>query len=164
MLRAGGMEDDMLTMVDVHMGVPSSTAKKYINMWEKIFDNPGVPDDIKEIMGGKPIGELLLLAPAIGEGSLTGKDLRGAALATSKDEIRGYIKKVRGIQTSAGSAIVICLNMRDKSSMAAGTLYAKQGDKREIIDFQAYAEGTASDLVQKAITRIINAIGVQEIF
>jgi hypothetical protein len=162
--QARGIEDDLLTMADLHMDVKPATAKKYMAMWESIFENEAVPDDIKSILSGRKVSDLLLLTAAVGEGTLSGEDLKSAALSSDTNELREHIHKVRGEQTSAKTAIRICLNMVDKENMRAGTLYAKRGDEREVLDFTAYAKGTASELTQKAINRLINSAGVIEVF
>lgn len=164
LFEVAGISDDLLTMAEMEMGVRPATTKKYIDMWESIFENAGVPDDVKAILAGRPIGDLLLLTAAVGEGTLVGDDLKSAALAGDKSELREFVTKARGLRTSAKSAIRIFLNRVDRSGMKAGTLFAKQGDTREVLDFRAYVNGEASDLAEKAINRIINAAGIQELF
>lgn len=158
-------EEELIEMVDIHMDVRPTTTKKYLDLWEKVFENPMVPDDVKEILSGRPIGELLLLTAAVGEGQLTGKDLKDAALSPGKDGIRQYVQKARGKQTSANSAVVICMNMMDKPNMAAGTLYAKQGSKRVVLGVLDEPEdGPELELWNRAVTRLKNAAGIVEVW
>lgn len=161
LFEAAGLEDDLLTMADVHMNVRPATAKKYIAMWQNIFENPSVSDDVKQILRGRNIGDLLLLTAAIGEGQLEGENLYAAALAPDKESIRDLVKGARGMQTSSASAIRIYLLRTDKNGMRSGTVYARRGNEIEEL-FKIKSK--YGDLGEKAIARIIAAPGLIEEF
>ena len=155
LFRAGGIDDEMITMVDVHMGVRPETTKKYIRMWEKVFENDDVPEDTKRLLMGRNLGDVLLLTAAVGDGSLNEDELKDAALASDRVAIRDIIRQKRGQKTSSSSSIVICLRMSD------GALYAKRGDDRETIGILNKPE---SEIGEKAIARLIGAAGIVEVY
>lgn len=161
LFEAKGIEDDLLTMADMHMMVKPETAKKYVRMWGDIFENPSVPDDIKMILRGRNIGDLLLLTAAVREGQLSGENLLAAALTPDTNTLRDKISEVRGEQTSSSSAIRIFLATKDKGDIRAGTVYAQQGRKKEVL---FTLKKKYEDLGEKAIERIKNSTHIIEEF
>jgi hypothetical protein len=154
-----GTADDLMTMAYTEMGVKAGTSSKYIRMWESIFENPDIEEGTKNMLRGKPIGELLLITAAAREGSLDNDDLQ--TLATfDRNQIREMVKEKRGHATSSKTAITICLQMKD-GKYPAGTIYAKQDDKYEII---AYKVPELSELGEKAFARLMNSCGAVEIY
>lgn len=161
MFQVAGLEDDMLPMVEIHMGIKPSTAKKYLDMWKGIFENPMVPEEIKTILSGRKISDLLLMTAAVREGQLSGEDLKAVALTASTQDLRDKIKEVRGEQTSSSSAIRLYLTRVSKGDMPAGTVYAQQGRKKEVL-FKVKSE--YGELGQQAMARFIRENGLIEEF
>lgn len=161
LFQAAGIEGELEDLADVHMDIRPATTKKYIDMWKNIFANGEVPDDIKGILTERPIGDLLLLTAAVGEGSLSGEDLKAAALSADKQALREYVQHARGLQTSAKTAITLCVAMVDRGNMKKGTLFAKQGNKKVILGV-LYEQD--SDLGEKAIEALIHGRPIYEVF
>jgi len=161
LFTAAGFEDDLPTMISVHMGISGQTFKKYINVWESIFENEKIDEETKMVLQGRSIGDLILLAPAVREGDLEGEELRNAALTLNHQELREKVYEKRGEQTSSATAIKGCLQMQDTPNMAAGTLYAKKGNKRDILFIINPNHG---ELAEALLDRIVRAAGIIEVY
>lgn len=163
LFRSAGISDDLTTMAHVQMGIPPETSKKYLRMWESVFANEGITDDIKKILMGRPIGDLLLLTAAAREGSLNDEQMMAAALAPDRNSLRDIIKDARGEHTSAGTAVRIMVVRADNlAAFPKGTLLAKRGEDR--VPFGQLDFDTGSEIADKAIERILNTLGVVEIY
>lgn len=162
LFEAAGIEGSLADLADIHMDIRPATTKKYIDMWKKVFENPSVEEDIKALLTDRPIGDLLLLTAAVGEGSLAGEDLKHVALSPDKESIREAVRKARGVHTSANTAITLCVARVDKGNMKAGTLYAKQGNKRVILGNLILEQD--SDLGDKAINALLNGRPIVEVY
>lgn len=159
LFRSAGVEDDMVTVVHTEMGVAPETTKKYIRMWQSIFENDGIDEGIKRILMGRPIGDLLLLTAAARDGSLTDDEMHEAAVAPDRAALRDIIRQKRGEKTSSVNAIKLIMTMQDMESMPAYTLYAKRGDERAVL---AHFITPVSGLAEEAIEKIINKMGILE--
>lgn len=162
LFRAAGTSDDLPTMASIHMGVAPETTKKYVNMWESVFANNDIGDDIKKILMGRPIGDLLLLTAAARDGSLDDSRLLEAALAPDRASLREIVREGRGEQTSSSSAIRLVVYMVDTKNGNKGDLVAFRGKDRVVIG-TLFVESD-DDLTKKAIESLLNARHVQEIY
>lgn len=133
LFTASGTNDDFYTMVEDYIGNPPETTKKYVRMWQAVFENPRIPDDIKKLLLGKPIADTLLLTAGAADGSLDNEALQRAALAEDNGALKEIIRQKRGDVTSSGTAVRIYVIMRDRDSMTEGTIYAERGEEREVL-------------------------------
>lgn len=162
LFKAAGTSDDLPTMAQIHMGVAPETTKKYVNMWESVFANNEIGDDIKKILMGRPIGDLLLLTAAARDGSLDDSKLLEAALAPDRASLREIVRDSRGEQTSSTTAIRIAIYMVDTKNGNIGNLVAFRGKERAFIG-TLFVE-SEDDLTKKAIESLLNARHIQEIY
>lgn len=162
LFKAAGTSDDLPTMAQIHLGVAPETTKKYVNMWESVFANNEIGDDIKKILMGRPIGDLLLLTAAAREGSLDDSRLLEAALAPDRSSLRDIIRDGRGEQTSSGSAIRILLYMVNTKAGNIGSLIALRGKER--VQIGVLFVESDDDLTKKAIESLLNARHIQEVY
>ena len=152
-----GYDEDMFESIYAEMGISHSTAHKYINMWEAVFANPDIPDDVKEDIEGKPIKALLLLTAAAREGQISNEDWDKIAEASTSSEVRNIVRDIRGERTSSRTAMVLELNMK------SGVLVARRGGERDTtIGVFNVGQRTQNDLVEAAITKIISNCGIME--
>jgi len=154
-ISAGGVEDDYFNFVEAHMGYRPSTVRKYINMWEGIFEYSDLTDDVKDALAGKSMRELLKLVGAIRDGSLNETEIQ-AAIISDEQGIREIVRRARGEQTSSNSSIFILLEpRREGGRYAQGTLVAIQHGEREVIG--ALNLQATTDFGRKAVERIISS-------
>lgn len=149
-----GVEDDFYSVAEAEMGLTLQTIKKYTRMWDSIFANPDIPLPIKQRLLGKPITSLLLL-PALTDEQ--GVDWERVAEAPTRNDLRAYVKEVRGGATSSSTAVFITLDVR------TGQLKAHQNGKAPIVfglfNMDRMEEGAA----KTAIERIIRNCSIKEV-
>lgn len=136
-------------------GISPQTTRKYLALWEAIFQNPDISDEIKAALYGKPIQGLLLCVAASRENQLSDDNWEEIAQAPDTKTIREIIREIRGEQTSSATALIITLS-RD------GTLAARQGDEA-YVPFGFLNPKPDNATAFNARDRIIRAAGVVEI-
>ena len=141
-----GVEDEALDVIHAEMGVPPSTSNVYIHMWETIFANPNIPDQIKERLLDKPIRTLKLLPSLTTEGEDV--DWQEIAGALGHEEVRRIIKRIRGEATSSKTALFIRMDTR------TGQLSAKRGDE-PFTNFGVLNLNSGSPVVDSAVERLV---------
>lgn len=147
-----GMDDSLETIIEVEIGISPQTTRKYVHLWQDLFENPDIPEDIKTKLYGKSIRSLLLLKATARDGDDV--DWDKIANATNGAEIREIVRDARGPMTSSESAISIIMD-RD------GTLYAKRGSDsdRHIIGRLLIAD-MGNDIIARAIERLVERGGI----
>jgi hypothetical protein len=151
-----GDDNDLYEIIYAEMGVASSTVHKYINMWDAIFANPNISDEIKSQLEGKPIKALLLLTAAAREGEISKEDWERVSDATTSSEVRSIVRDLRGERTSSNQAIVLELNM------TSGILMARKGDQYDVVGMLNVGLRQESNLIEASITRIVNSANIME--
>jgi len=136
-------------------GYAPSTTRKYVEMWEALFENPAIAENIKLALACKPIGSLLLLKAGAKEGQFDDQDWKEIAGAHDQQAVRAVVDRRRGGQTSAANRLVI-LWERD------GRLRAKRGDAGHYVDVGFLPKDPESDVARDAIERIVRSAGVVE--
>ena len=151
--RLGEVQDRFEDAVSSEIGISPQTVRKYSGMWENLFENDEIPEDVRKQLFGKPIKSLLLLNAAARDGD--GLDWDEVANATTGNEIRDLVREARGDRTSSSSAIRIVLT-RD------GTLKIKKAsDPDYVVIGQLYVElADDSPEVKKALDRIVDRAGI----
>jgi hypothetical protein len=124
-----------------------------VGMWRGIFENPNVPDDVKQQLQMKPIEHLILLTAAVEEGSIDADDLREAAVS-DKEGIRSLVKGARGEQTNSKTAIRRFIQMRD-GDYPAGTLIANCNGEWAIIGMIEL--NPDAEFAKKAVKGLLNS-------
>jgi hypothetical protein len=155
MFRAAGIGEEFEDFVYAYLSIPPETSRKYAAMWQGIFMNPNVSEDIKLQLQTKPMEHLLLLKAAVEEGSISDDDLRTVTIL-DKQGIRDMVNKARGMQTSGKNAVRIAIQMRD-GDYPAGTILALSNGDREIIGVLEL--NPPYEFAQKAVARILNSCG-----
>lgn len=145
LFQSKGTEDDFYSFVEAEMDIPISTSRVYVGIWDALFANPNVPDEVKERLLSKPIRTLKLLPALASESEVDWNDVIST---TTHDEVRQLVRQARGEQTSSKTALFIRLDTR------TGQLSAKQGDK-PFEPFGVLNMETGSDVCNHAIERII---------
>jgi len=154
-ISASGVEDDYYNFVEAHMGYRPSTVRKYINMWEGIFEYSDLSEEVKDALAGKSMRELLKLTGAIREGSLTDDDIQ-AAIISDEQGIREIVRRARGEQTSSNSSIYITIEPRKEGGRhPLGTMVAYQQGEREVIGYLNLRAET--DFGRRAVERILSS-------
>lgn len=143
------------------MGVASDTVKKYVRMWDSIFENPDISDETKQLLMGRNIRDTLLLTAAAREGSLTDEQLRRAASASDSAAVRDIVRGARGEATSSSSAVRLEVVIRDDHEYPLGTLLVRRNGEMEV--FGILYVDDPNELIQKAISRTIDASGIREV-
>lgn len=165
LFRASGIEEDFADFVDAHMTASGATAEKYANMYEAVFVNPKVPEELKSQLARKPMESLLLLTAAVREGSLDQDDLEDVVVL-DKTGIRQKVRNARGDVTSSRRAIYARLVQREHSVYPKGTLVVfgqSEEGETEIEAIGAFNLNVRTESGQKYIQRIINTLGLEDI-
>lgn len=149
-----GIEDDFYSVIEAEMGLALITIKKYTRLWDSIFANPDIPAPIKQRLLGKPMTSLLLLPALTDEADV---DWERVADAPTKDDLRSYVKEIRGATTSSESAVFITLDVR------TGHLKAYMGGNSPVIFGLLNMDRMEEPAAKKAIERIIRNASIKEV-
>lgn len=160
LFEVAGVGDTFENLVQSMNGYSPATVDKYIRMWESIFENPDLPEDIKNSLSGRPIRDLMLLTAASREGSLTDEDWGKVSVAGDTSEVRDIVRKARGEVTSSKNAVTIILQIRDNGTYPRGALTASKDGLRIMIG--TLDVDNEDEIAKKAITRLVNAARILE--
>lgn len=162
LFRSAGIDDEFESVVETTIGYSPATVNKYINMWDSIFENPDLSEDLKRDLAGKPIEALLLLTAAAREGSLNDEDWNYVAQTTDIKDIRSIVRERRGDQTSSKNAKLPSLFRREQGGLAQGTLTITVNGERKVVG-TLLVDSPDDDVVQY-INKMINALHIFEVF
>jgi len=126
-------------------------------MWGNIFENSDVPDNVKAQLLWWPIGRLLAVYAAIGEGAL--EDRWEDLLAVNDDREARALVEGQGGGVGGFPAISIVLT-RDGTLMAGG-----EEDGVEVYEpFGSFnmKKAESMDIIGKAVSRIVRESRIQE--
>jgi hypothetical protein len=161
LFRASGIEEDFGDFIDAHMQVSGQTAEKYANMYEAVFINPQIPQELKGQLAHKPIQSLLLLTAAVREGSLDSEDLEDVVVL-DHNGIRAKVREARGDVTSSRSAIYARLVQRESAAYPKGTIVVFSGEgNSEAIGYLKLEPNTEAG--QRYLERMKNVLGLEDI-
>lgn len=135
------------------MGVAVETFTKYSSMFRWVLANENIALPIRRKLAGKPIGGLILLTAGARDGSFTEEQWMQLARAPDKKTMQDLVREARGTQTSGHSRVTITWE-KD------GRLTAWKGDEGEPHPCGYLPRDYADDVVETAVERIINGIGV----
>lgn len=122
LFRAAGIEEDFLDFIEAHMiGVAPRTADKYASMYESVFANDRISDELKSQLTGKPIKTLILLTAAVREGSLDEDQLEDVVLK-DHESVREMVQRARGRETSTRTSVYGRIVKSDGRSYPKGTI------------------------------------------
>jgi hypothetical protein len=165
LFRSAGIEEDFGDFVDAHMMVKGRTADKYADMFEAVFVNAPLPDNLKRQLAQKPMQSLLLLTAAVREGSLDTEDLEDVVVL-DHNGIREKVREARGEATNSRTAVYARLVQRDHSVYPKGTLVVFGTDSEGHENIEAIGSlnlNPRTESGQKYVQRIINALGLEDI-
>jgi hypothetical protein len=162
LFRAAGIDDDFENVVEATTGYKPATVNKYINMWDSIFENDDLTEEIKTQLAGKPIETLLLLTAAAREGSLDQSDWDHIAQSSDIKDVRSRIREKRGEQTSSRMAKLPSLFYRDTGGRVRGTLIITVDGDQKVVGFLNM--DTGDDDVDQYIQKMINSLHIFEVF
>ena len=156
---SAGVEDDFETIVYSVNGYKPGTIDKYVRLWENVFENATLEDELKNRLAALPIGQLLLLSAAASDGDLSRADWDKVTIASNKEEVRDIVREARGERTSSGTAVSLKLYDREGGQYPRGTLVAYQGDESIVVGYLTMDD--ESPLFDKAKSRLVNGAGIQ---
>jgi len=144
-------KDDWADYVSSELGLSLQTIRKYVSVWQWVFDNEDVPISIRPRLMNIPMQTLLLVAPAAAESQLTNEHWMEIANAPDRGTVHDLVRKVRGQVSSSKNAMVIMLK-RD------GTLTARKLD--DYIPFGFLNPEVTDPVAVQAVERIIRTAGI----
>ncbi len=153
----GVASEDWEDHIYVTTGLSVQTVRKYVDVWETVFQNPAVPPDLHLALFSKPMQGLLLLPAAVREGQLDSAAWEKIAHAPDPLAIREIVREARGEQTSSSTALSLSV-ARD------GTIWAYRGDSAMpcgFINLQPEGEPEQVSLVTAATSRIMRESGIR---
>lgn len=160
LFERAGVGDSFESLVEAQNGYAPATVEKYVRMWEKIFENSDLSEDLKDKLSGRPIGDLLLLTAAASEGSLGEEEWKEIVIAPDTNRVREVVRNARGDVTSSKNAIFLSVIRRTDSSFPPGTLVAYCNGESEVIG--QLKVGNLSELGARAQASIINRARIEE--
>lgn len=161
LFRASGIEEDFSDFVDAHTFFKSKTANRYADMYDAVFVQGRVPDPVREQLQHKSIETLLLLAPAVRDGSLTEDDLADAVVLSHKG-VRDRIRERRGAVTNSSTAVYARLVQRESASYPMGTIVVFGGDS-DIEAIGGVNLNPRTESGKKFLARMVNMLGLEDI-
>lgn len=161
LFRRAGIEEEFGDFINAHMEtVTSKTAISYADMYEAVFVNAPLTEELKLQLARKPMKQLLLLTAAVREGSLEKDDLEDVVLLDYRG-VRDRVRAARGDATSSSSAIYARLVQRETSKYPQGSLVVFGGGEVEPIGFLKLEPET--DAGKKFLERMKNQMGLEDI-
>ena len=153
--QADGVDDNFYSVMESEIGLAVSTIHKYSDMWESVFANPDISDEIKHRLLNKPVKTLLLL-PALAKDA---SDVDWAEVAETNNhaDMRALIRSYRGEATSSKTAIHIRLEL------SSGQLSARKGTGNYVVFGILNLDKRSDPAVSGAIDRIIREGRISEI-
>ncbi len=162
LFQVAGIDDTFENVIEGTIGYSPATVNKYVRMWESIFENNAIADELKQVLMGKPIETLLLLTAAARDGSLDDDDWEDIAHTSDIKEVRSKIREKRGEKTSSRNARLLSLYFRDTGSKTRGTLIVTVGGEQKVVGYLNMDD--PDEDVQKSIEKIINTLRVYEVY
>ena len=159
LFEKAGVGDTFDNMVETYNGYAPATVAKYIRMWESIFENPHLDEELKNKLSGRPIKDLLLLSAAAQEGSLSGEDWDRVTIAPNTQGVREVVRRARGEVTSSGNAISFSVSSRQDGRYPPGTIVAYRNGESCVL--ASFVEDD-SQLYKEAKAKLINRAGMME--
>lgn len=162
LFRTSGTDDEFENVVESTTGYSRATINKYLDLWENIFENDALSDDLKTKLAGKPMEILLRLSSAAKEGSLSGDDWNKVAESSNIQEVRAQVRERRGDRTSSKLAKIPSIFWRETGTHSRGELIITvDGEQKTVGHLEL---DSPDDDVQKYIAKIINILHVFEVF
>jgi hypothetical protein len=166
--RCGGTDDDFYDTVHAELGIAIETAKKYIRMWNNIFENPQITAEVKNNLLGRNIRTVLLLTGFAGDtvpknAEETEEFWNEITQTCNEREVRDVVRKHRGEVTSSSTRIILYYDHK------SGNLWATDTDGRRHMVALVYTQDSAyqkteyDDVVDNAIQRILHSAGIIEV-
>ncbi len=137
---------DFYQAVRSEVGIQTDTVNKYLTMYEALFTDPKMSDEMRRKLIGKGIEQLLML-PAVWRES-SNEDKEALANTATRSELREKVRELRGVATSSETAIIVRYHILD------GRIDCKQGTTGDwkVIGF---LKNTDDDpVVKRAIERL----------
>lgn len=155
LFRAAAIDDNFEDVVFAEMGYAPATTRKYVRMWDQLFIDGSVPDDIRQALFGQPIKNLLLLGPSVSDDLLSEEELWEAAHAIDRNELRKILRDATGGRTSSKLALYGVLNM-DNGDLSC---YTSEGISKDVGFLNIHSDDPD---VQKFTQKIVRKVGIQE--
>jgi len=161
LFEAAGVGDGIYNLIEAYTGYAIETVSKYVGMWENVFENPQISDEMKTKLSMKPIGDLLLLSAAASDGSLTGDQWDKVVIAPDTQAVRSVVREARGDVTSSKNTVTLMLVVRDDGKYPAGALVASyQGASELVGSINIEAD---SEVGKRAVAKIKNSLKPLEV-
>jgi hypothetical protein len=157
LFEASGTGDTLEAMAVVHMGRSAQTVTKYIRLWENVFANETIPDNIRQQLMGRPIKDLLLITAMAREGA-DEDTLKRIVAAPDHNSVRDIVRGERGPRSSSEMAVVVNLEMRRNAANPIGTLTIGREE------FGHLDVENPHPRVKAAIARLVQSAGIREKF
>ncbi len=161
LFRAAGIEEDFADFVDAHMFVKGRTANRYADMYDAVFVKGKVPAPVREQLKHKSIETLLLMAPAVRDGSLTEDDLSDVVVLSHKG-VRDRIRERRGTLTNSSTHVYAKLVQRESAVYPIGTLVV-YGGASDIEAIGSVNLTPRTESGKKFLERMKNTLGLEDI-
>jgi len=154
--QADGVDDNFYNVAESEIGLAVSTVSKYCDMFESVFMNPEIPDDVKKRLLSKPVKTLLLL-PALAKDA-SDVDWEEVAKTTNHSKMRELVKYYRGEVTSSKTSLLIRLDLQ------SGVLSCRQGEGLfESFGIINIDKVNTNPVVARAVNRIVRDTGIFEV-
>lgn len=151
--QAAGIEDTFEDSMQEGLGLSVSTIRKYVRMWQNVFENDDVPTNVKQALLYKPMKGLLLLTAAAKDEDFPWDQIVSAGTV---EEIRDVVREFRGDATSSVSALTLQLDIR------TGSLTAWQNGESEVIGTLNMQRAEENGLAAAAVQRLIDSARIRE--
>jgi len=163
LFRAAGIEEDFLDFIEAHMvGVAPRTADKYASMYESVFANERISDELKAQLTGKPIKTLILLTAAVREGSLDEDQLEDVVLK-DHEGVREMVQIARGKETYTRTRAYGRIVKSDGRSYPKGTIivFVPGGDVEAVGWLKL--DNLQTESGRQYVEKIQNVLGLEEL-
>lgn len=148
-----GVDESWDDYAQAELGIEATTARNYARVWNNIFDNEELPQEVKSELAGWNVTSLVDIASAAERGELEGHWDEILA-ASNRSEVRNILRELRGQEITSANGLKLFL-FKD------GSLKAKVG-KTKYIAFGWLNLEEDDETIMKAVSRIKDAAGILE--
>jgi hypothetical protein len=160
LFEVAGVGDTFENLVQSMNGYAPATVEKYVRMWESIFANDSLSDELKNQLSGRPIRDLLLLTAAAREGSLSDEDWDKVKIAGDTSRVREIIRGARGEQTSSKNSLTLLVQVREGVVPRGTVSVSLNGNRRTVCSLDL---DSTDEVIRNANARIIQRSGMIEV-
>ncbi len=153
-----GLSESFIDRISVEWSFGKKTIRRYLNIYEAVFENDDVPEALIPSLAEKPVNTLERLVRPVNENKLVvADDWKRVAQAENDSAVRGIVLELAGKSPKGRPAIQLHVYQD-------GKVYIVEGTKRELLLLVKNSpKDLKNPLIAKGYSRFLRGTGAIEI-